>query len=55
MNTSMQWQAAACTDVGLQRRQNEDALVFSPEHYLFAVSDGMGGLPYGGETAQIVS
>ena len=55
MNTQIMWSAAAYTDIGLCRKRNEDALVFDPEHSLFAVSDGMGGLPYGGETAQIVA
>ncbi len=34
---------AAATDVGLVRKENEDAFYYSPEHKFFVVCDGMGG------------
>lgn len=49
------WTAAALSDAGRCRTENQDALVFDPKIALFAVSDGMGGLPYGRQTAQMVS
>jgi serine/threonine protein phosphatase PrpC len=39
--------AAACSDIGLRRRKNEDAILSLPEAGLFAVADGMGGGPAG--------
>ena len=33
----------ARTDVGLKRKQNEDALLAQPDHGLFVVADGVGG------------
>lgn len=35
--------SAGATDVGLLRRNNEDAYLLMPEAGLFALSDGMGG------------
>ena len=42
---------AAKTDRGKVRQGNQDAVVCCPEQGFFAVIDGMGGLPGGGETA----
>ncbi|HVP30459.1 MAG TPA: Stp1/IreP family PP2C-type Ser/Thr phosphatase [Myxococcota bacterium] len=39
----MQLRAAAATDVGRRRRNNEDSFAVAPEHGLFLVADGMGG------------
>ena len=42
--------AAGLTDRGLRREMNEDGFVCEPELGLYAVADGLGGLP-GGEVA----
>lgn len=42
---------ASLSDVGLRRSENQDRCATWPELGLFAVADGMGGLPYGAETA----
>jgi len=39
----MELRAAAATDVGRRRRNNEDAFAVAREHGLFVVADGMGG------------
>ena len=44
---------AAQTDIGLVRRENEDRLLCSEELRLFAVADGIGGLPHGAEAAEM--
>jgi serine/threonine protein phosphatase PrpC len=45
--------AAALTDIGRVRRENEDRLLFDEKTRLFGVADGVGGLPGGGEAAQL--
>src|SRR5436305_13792229 len=45
--------AAAHTDVGRVRRQNEVRFVSDQQSRLFGVADGVGGLPGGAEAAQI--
>ncbi len=39
----MVMQAAACSDVGLRRLENEDRYALAPELGLYLVADGMGG------------
>ena len=36
-----------CTDVGFVRESNEDAFLASDEKGIYAVADGLGGLPHG--------
>lgn len=45
--------AAALTDIGRIRRENEDRYLLDEESLLFGVADGVGGLPGGGEAAQL--
>jgi serine/threonine protein phosphatase PrpC len=44
--------AAALTDIGRVRRENEDRYVLDEKALLFGVADGVGGLPGGAEAAQ---
>ncbi len=46
--------AAAATDVGKVRAQNEDAHLVDIEHGLFIVSDGMGGMQAGEVASKVV-
>lgn len=48
----MQFTTAALTHIGLVRRENEDRFLNAPEIGLFAVADGIGGLPMGAEAAE---
>lgn len=45
--------SAAQTDIGLARSENEDRLLCADELCLYAVADGIGGLPGGAEAAQL--
>jgi protein phosphatase len=45
--------AAALTDIGRVRRENEDRLLCDEKALLFGVADGVGGLPGGAEAAQL--
>ncbi len=45
--------AAALTDIGRVRRENEDRLLLDEKFGLFGIADGVGGLPGGGEAAQL--
>ncbi|HVS52315.1 MAG TPA: protein phosphatase 2C domain-containing protein [Opitutaceae bacterium] len=45
--------AAALTDIGRVRRENEDRLLLDQKASLFGVADGVGGLPGGAEAAQL--
>src|SRR5688572_28836677 len=45
--------AAALTDIGRVRRENEDRYLLDEKALLFGVADGVGGLPGGGEAAQL--
>ena len=45
--------AAAHTDIGHVRRENEDRYLLEEAEMLFGVADGVGGLPGGAEAAQL--
>ncbi|MDP3070135.1 MAG: protein phosphatase 2C domain-containing protein [Opitutaceae bacterium] len=47
--------AAALTDIGRVRRENEDRCIFDEQAQIFGVADGVGGLPGGGEAAQLTA
>src|SRR3954470_10900221 len=44
--------AAALTDIGRVRRENEDRFLLDEKAAVFGVADGVGGLPGGAEAAQ---
>jgi len=45
--------AAALTDIGRVRRENEDRYLLDEKGLLFGVADGVGGLPGGAEAAHL--
>jgi serine/threonine protein phosphatase PrpC len=45
--------AAALSDIGRVRRDNEDRYLLDEQSMLFGVADGVGGLPGGAEAAQL--
>ena len=45
--------AAALTDIGRVRRENEDRFMCDEKGLVFGVADGVGGLPGGAEAAQL--
>jgi protein phosphatase len=45
--------AAALTDIGRVRRENEDRYLLDEKGMLYGVADGVGGLPGGAEAAQL--
>jgi serine/threonine protein phosphatase PrpC len=47
--------AAGGLDVGRKRNTNQDKVIFCPDLFFFGISDGMGGMPKGGETAERVA
>jgi protein phosphatase len=47
------FRAAALTDIGRVRRDNEDRYLCDQKARLFGVADGVGGLPGGGEAAEL--
>jgi serine/threonine protein phosphatase PrpC len=47
--------AAALTDIGRVRRENEDRFMLDEKVLLFGVADGVGGLPGGAEAAQLAT
>jgi len=49
----MQIRSAALTDIGKVRRENEDRFLRDDALGLYAVADGIGGLPGGAEAAQL--
>ena len=48
----MQLSSHGITDQGKVRNANEDALLIDEVHQVFAVADGLGGLPGGADTSQ---
>jgi protein phosphatase len=44
--------SSSFTDIGQVRSENEDSLLCDDEHQLYAVADGIGGLPGGAEASQ---
>ena len=48
------YEMAAITDIGRLRRSNQDETLLLPEDGFLAVSDGMGGLPCGGDTSRYI-
>jgi serine/threonine protein phosphatase PrpC len=49
----MKLRSFAHTDVGRVRPENEDSFLRNDEHQLYAVADGIGGLPSGGQASQL--
>ena len=49
----LSFRAAALTDIGRVRRENEDRYLLDEKGLLFGVADGVGGLPGGAEAAQL--
>jgi serine/threonine protein phosphatase PrpC len=45
--------AAALSDIGRVRRENEDRFICDEKSQLFGVADGVGGLPGGAEAAEL--
>lgn len=50
----MKINTAYLTDQGKIREENQDCIIIDKNIHLYCVSDGMGGLPYGKVTAEIV-
>lgn len=49
----MKLRSFAHTDVGHVRPENEDSFLCNDTHQLYAVADGIGGLPAGGQASQL--
>jgi protein phosphatase len=49
----MKLRSFAHTDVGRVRPENEDSFLCNDTHGLYAVADGIGGLPAGGQASQL--
>ncbi len=49
----MKLKAFGKTDQGLIREKNEDALYVDEERHVYAVADGLGGLPRGAEASEL--
>lgn len=52
MSTPLSFRAAAITDIGRVRRQNEDRFICDEARGVFGVADGVGGLPAGAQAAR---
>jgi protein phosphatase len=51
----LSFSAASGLDIGRRRDSNQDKVICCPGSFFFAVSDGMGGMPRGGETAERIA
>lgn len=49
---SMQIDAFGLTDIGRVRQENQDAFFIDEAHQVYAVADGLGGLPGGADTSR---
>ena len=49
----MKLRSFAHTDVGRVRPENEDSFLRNDDHQIYAVADGIGGLPSGGQASQL--
>jgi len=47
--------AAALSDIGRVRHENEDRFLLDESNRIFGIADGVGGLPGGGEAAQLAA
>ncbi|MDR0709895.1 MAG: protein phosphatase 2C domain-containing protein [Spirochaetaceae bacterium] len=47
--------AAGGLDIGKRRSSNQDKVICCPDSFFFGVSDGMGGMPKGGETSECIA
>ena len=50
--TKVSWIISAVSDIGLQRRENQDSYYISPDEKVLVVADGMGGAANGAEASQ---
>lgn len=50
---SIKYDAFGATDKGLVRKNNEDLFLVDLDHHLFAVADGLGGLPAGDTASEL--
>ncbi len=49
----MNLRSSALTDIGRVRPENEDSFLCDDTHLIYAVADGIGGLPSGGQASQM--
>jgi len=49
----MKFRSFALTDIGLARPENEDSFLCNDPYQVYAVADGIGGLPSGGQASQM--
>ena len=49
----MNLRSSALTDIGRVRPENEDSFLCNDEHLIYAVADGIGGLPSGGQASEM--
>jgi serine/threonine protein phosphatase PrpC len=49
----MNLRSSALTDIGRVRPENEDSFLCNDTHQIYAVADGIGGLPSGGQASEM--